>query len=47
MKEHTNYKARLSATTSWLQCPLLFLIIVLFYYSVQRPESEDHLILYM
>ena len=40
MNEYTNYKERLSSAITWLRFPLIFLIIMLHCYSVQRLEGD-------
>lgn len=40
MNEYTNYNERLSAAITWLRFPLIFLIIMLHCYSVQRLEGD-------
>lgn len=40
MNEETNYKSRLSAAITWLRFPLIFLIIMLHCYSVQRLDGD-------
>ena len=40
MIERINYKERLSAAITWLRFPLIFLIIMLHCYSVQRLEGD-------
>ena len=43
MNEYHNHKERLSATISWLRFPLIFLIIMLHCYSVQKMEGNHEL----
>jgi hypothetical protein len=40
---NSNYTIRLSAAITWLRFPLIFLIIMLHCYSVQRLEGEHEL----
>ena len=43
MNEYTNYKERLSDTITWLRFPLIFIIIMLHCYSVQRLEGSHEI----
>lgn len=43
MIEYTFYKERISTTIAWLRFPLIFLIIMLHCYSVQRMEGEHEI----
>ena len=40
---NSNYTIRLSAAITWLRFPLIFLIIMLHCYSVQRVEGANDL----